>query len=170
MKTLLFGNGINIQFGGSDNFNKSIILRAIQNTKNLDFPRHIIVDEPELIISLLGHLFLALRPILSHEYDEFAFTTDEKFALNNFIRRYEKWPSLSVLDIGFEDYYLIHNLFCYKNKIVNPDRYYIRESLKTFFSDLDYLFTTNYDTNVKTFSGKVVSYLHGAFHIKSRCI
>jgi len=192
MKTLLFGNGINIQFGGSDNFNKSIILRAIQNTRKSDFPKHVIVDEPELIITLLGYLFLELSSILSHEYDKLAFTTDEKFALDDFIRRYETRTSLSVLDIGFEDYYLIYDLFCYKHKIVNPDRYYIRESLKsfflysiynqghvneiytrfpdtlkTFFADFDHLFTTNYDTNVETFSKKAVYYLHGAFHIKA---
>ena len=42
MKNLIVGNGINIQFGGSENTNKSIILRAIKNCKELDFPKHII--------------------------------------------------------------------------------------------------------------------------------
>ncbi|WP_028988098.1 hypothetical protein [Thermicanus aegyptius] len=192
MDTLLFGNGINIQFGGVDNLNKSIILRAIRNTKEADFPKHIIVDEPELILSLLGYLFLEVRAILSNQYDKYAFTTDEKFALNDFIRRYGKYGSLSIPNIGFEDYYLIYDLFCYKKKIINPEKYYIREalkafflysiynqgkvneiykhypaSLKKFFAKYDYLFTTNYDRNVETFAEKNVNYLHGAFHIKA---
>lgn len=192
MNTLLLGNGINIQFGGSDNLNKSIILRAIQNTKEPDYPKHIITDEPELILSLLGYLFLEVQAILSHEYDRYAFTTDEKFALKDFINRYKQLKSISIPCIGFEDYYLIYDLFCRKKKIVNPDRYYIRESLKAFFlysiynrgkvneiymkyplslkeffADYDCLFTTNYDSNIEVFAGKSVLYLHGAFHIKA---
>lgn len=192
MDALLFGNGINIQFGGAENLNKSIILRAIRNTKESDFPKHIVVDDPELILSLLGYLFLEVRAILSNQYDKYTFTTDEKFSLEDFIHRYGNLRGLSIPNIGFEDYYLIYDLFCYKNKIVNPEKYHIREalkafflysiynqgkineiheryptSLKSFFARYDCLFTTNYDRNVETFTEKNVSYLHGAFHIKA---
>ena len=192
MKTLLFGNGINIQFGGSDNYNSSIILRAIKNTKDSDYPKHIIVDDPSLILSLLGYLFLEVRDILAHRYDSYAFTIDEKQSLEDFIRRYGTCKSISIPDIGFEDYYLIYDLFCYKKKIVNPDRYDIREALKAFFlysiynrgrvneihkrypaklkdlfSGYDSFFTTNYDMNVEMFTKKTVNYLHGAFNIKA---
>ena len=192
MNTLLFGNGINIQYGGKDNLNKNIILRAIESINIDDFPKHIIVDEPELILSLLGYLFLEVRSLLSHKYDNYAFTTEQKSALNDFIHRYEKYDSLTIADIGFEDYYLIYDLFCYKKRINNPDKYYMREalkslflfsiynrgkvneiynhfpaSLKDYFRSFDYIFTTNYDRNVELFSERDVYYLHGAFHIKA---
>lgn len=192
MKTLLFGNGINIQFGGNDNLSKSIILRAIKNTKEADFPAHIIVDAPSLIVSLLGHLFLQVREVLNGGYDLFAYTTDLKVCLDDFKRRYSTKKSLNVATIGFEDYYLLYDLMCYKYKIKNPDKYHIREALKCFFlysifnkgrvnqiyrsypakltdffNAFDELYTTNYDINVETFSRKKVNYLHGAFHIKA---
>jgi hypothetical protein len=192
LKTLLFGNGINIQFGGTDNLSKSIILRAIKNTKEADFPAHIIVDAPSLIVSLLGHLFLQVREILNGGYDSYAYTTDLKVCLDDFKWRYSAKKSLNVATIGFEDYYLLYDLMCYKYKIKNPDKYHIREALKCFFlysifnkdrvnqiyknypaklndffNVFDELYTTNYDNNVEVFSAKKVNYLHGAFHIKA---
>jgi hypothetical protein len=192
LKTLLFGNGINIQFGGADNLSKSIILRAIKSSKEADFPTHIIVDDPSLIVSLLGHLFLQVREILNGNYDSYAYTTDLKSCLDDFKRRYSIRKSLNVATIGFEDYYLLYDLMCYKYKVKNPEKYYIREALKCFFlysiynngrvnqiyksypaklagffGTFDELYTTNYDTNVETFSRKKVNYLHGAFHIKA---
>lgn len=140
----------------------------------------------------MGYLFLELRDILAHRHDGYAFSTDEKQALEDFIKRYETYKSISIPNIGFEDYYLIYDLFCYKKKIVNPDRYHIREALKTFFlysiynkaqvnkihksypakltdffADYDTFFTTNYDRNVEIFAKTPVHYLHGAFHIKA---
>ncbi|QXM06959.1 hypothetical protein [Crassaminicella indica] len=189
--TLLFGNGINIQFGDKENSNREIILRAINETKQQDYPRHIIVDEPVLILQLLGYLYAQIGDILDHKYDQYAFTTDEKNSLNDFIERYEKWDSINLVDVGFEDYYLIYDLFCYKNKIYNPDKFYIREALKCFFLYSIYnhgkvekiyynypnglkeffgqfqdIFTTNYDKNVEIFSGQKINYLHGSFYIK----
>ena len=192
LKTLLFGNGINIQFGGSDNLSKSIILRAIKSTKEVDYPAHIIAEDPSLIVSLLGHLFLQVRGVLSGEYDSYAFTTDLRSCLDDFKRRYSARKSLNVATVGFEDYYLLYDLMCYKYKIKNPEKYYVREALKSFFlysifnegsvnqiyksypaklaeffNGYDELYTTKYDINVEAFTGKKVSYLHGAFHIKS---
>lgn len=192
MKTLLFGNGINIQFGGSDNLSKSIILRAIKSTKEVDYPTHIIAEDPTLIVSLLGHLFLQVRGVLNGEYDSYAFTTDLRSCLDDFKRRYSARKSLNVATVGFEDYYLLYDLMCYKYKIKNPEKYYVREALKCFFlysifnkgsvnqiyksypaklteffNGYDELYTTNYDINVEAFTSKEVSYLHGAFHIKA---
>lgn len=41
-----------------------------------------------------------------------------------------KKKSLRIADIGFEDYYLIHDLLCHKTHTQNPEQYTIRESLK----------------------------------------
>lgn len=143
-------------------------------------------------MSLLGHLFLQVRDILSGNYDKFAFATYEKACLEDFKRRYRTYNSINIASIGFEDYYLVYDLMCYKYKIRNPERYYIREALKSFFiysiynkgkvnsiytrypkklqfffDQYDELYTTNYDQNVEVFSGRNVGYLHGAFNIKN---
>jgi len=191
MNSILIGNGINIQYGGTDNLNKEIILRAIKGLHDESYPTHIIIDEPELIEMLFGLLFLEVRLVLNHKYDQYAFSTDEKRALANFIYRYENKKSITLFDIGFEDYYLIFELFSYKNGLENPDRYTIRETfkrnfiysifnkgkvndiykkfplaLKHFLNGYDTIFTTNYDRNLELFLNKDVYYLHGAFHIK----
>lgn len=152
---------------------------------------NIIIDDAELLISLFGHLFMQVRDILSGNYDRYAFTTYEKASLEDFKRRYKTYESINITSIGFEDYYLIYDLMCYKYKIQNPERYYIREALKSFFiysiynkgkvnniykrfpetlkaffAQYDEMYTTNYDGNVEVFSGKKVRYLHGSFNIK----
>lgn len=192
MKNLIVGNGINIQFGGSDNTNKSIILRAIKSCKESDFPKHIIVDTPDFMLTMIGYLFLEVQALLKDGYEKYAISTDEKEGLKGLKDRYKNYPNLKLADIGFEDYYLIYDLFCHKNKIVNPEKHHIREAIKClflhsiynkgkvnqiysnypeklidFFNNFDNIFTTNYDKNIETFSGKQVLYLHGAFHIKS---
>jgi len=192
VKNLILGNGINIQYGGMDNTNQSIISRATKLCKDKDFPKHIIVDDPDLILQMIGHLFLEVQSVLKDGYDKYAISSDEKRSLQEMRDRYIGFQNLKLTDVGFEDYYLIYDLFCHKNKIVNPDKYYIRETIKRFFlhsiynsgkvneiyknfpkqcypflSQFDRIFTTNYDNNVETFTGKTVYYLHGAFHIKA---
>ncbi|MEG0259975.1 MAG: hypothetical protein RR595_13680 [Lysinibacillus sp.] len=192
MKTLLFGNGVNIQFGGKENSNKEILLRSVKKCRETNFPNHIIIDDSELIVGLLGNLFRELSEILNNEYGKYAISTDERTHLEELKLKYSNKKSLNFTDIGFEDYYLIYDLMCNKNKIKNPDRYYIREALKMmfilsiyndgrinenhkkfprklkdFFREFDFIFTTNYDQNVEVFINKDVYYLHGAFKYRA---
>lgn len=192
MKTLLFGNGINIQFGGKENSNKEILIRAIKKCREENFPKHIIIDDPELLVSLLGILFREISEILNNEYERYTISTDEKSNLKEFKLKYGSKRSLNFTDIGFEDYYLIYDLMCNKNRIKNPERFHIREALKLmfilsiyndgrvnenhknfpvrlrdFFNKFDCLFTTNYDLNVEVFSQKEVNYLHGTFKYRA---
>ena len=191
LKNLIVGNGINIQFGGLDNINKSIILRAVKFCKEPNFPKHIIVDDPNLMLTMIGYLFLEVQTLLKDGYEKYAISSDEKEGLKDLRNRYINYPNLKLTDIGFEDYYLIYDLFCHKNKITNPEKYHIREAIKNFFlhsiyndgkvneihknypprlydffSSYDNIFTTNYDRNIEVFTGKPIYYLHGAFHIK----
>lgn len=192
MRTLLFGNGLNIQFGGRENTNKEILIRAMKKCRMESFPNHIIIDEGELLISLLGNLFLELSEILKGNYYSYAISTDEKNHLKELRNKYSSKDTMNFTDIGFEDYYLIFDLMCNKIKIVNPDRYQIREALKrlfilsiyndgdvnvifkkfpeslrSFFNYFDCLFTTNYDQNIEEFTGREVCYLHGSFKIRN---
>lgn len=191
LKSLIVGNGINIQFGGSENTNKSIILRAVKGSKEVDYPKHIIVYDPDLLLTMIGRLFREVQALLRDGYERFAVSSDEKAGLKELRNRYKKYPNLKFTDIGFEDYYLIYDLFCHKNEIVNPEKYNIREAIKCFFlhsiynkgkvnqiyksyppklldffNNFENIYTTNYDKNIENFSGKQVFYLHGAFHIK----
>lgn len=131
MRNLLVGNGINIQFDTKNYSRQEIVLRLLKNCDRDDFPSHIIVDEPYLLKDYLGLLFLEAREIIKGKYDRYCVCSAERTSLEEFKNRYA--PSLHTLrmtDIGFEDYYLIHDLACHKQKIYNPDQYTVREAMR----------------------------------------
>ena len=93
-----------------------------------------------------------------------------------------------MTDIGFEDYYLLHDLCCHKTGTGNPDQFYVREALRIaylfaiyndgklnelyrlyprkfvdYLKDFDTIFTTNYDSNVDSVVEKTVYHIHGQF-------
>ena len=130
MKNILIGNGINIQFDNKNYTTKSIVLRLLKNCDKDDFPRHIIVDYPYLMKNYLGKLFLEARAIIKGDYDLYAFGTVEKQSLIAFKERYaSRLLTLKMTDIGFEDYYLVHDLVCHKTNTQNPDQWTIREAM-----------------------------------------
>lgn len=189
MKNLLVGNGINIQFDHISYTTKNIILRLLDSLDDSDFPVDYIVDKPALLKAYLGQLFLFARDMLDGNANEYISCNAEKEALEDFIERYgEETKTLRIPDIGFEDYYLIHDLICHKVKLGNPDRYYGRESMKMAYYHSIYnkgeintlymqytdsfrewlfsfnsIFTTNYDSNVELATGKEVHHIHGQF-------
>lgn len=187
MRSLLVGNGLDIQFGGKEYLNASIIERAIGNIDTNNF-------NPEVYTKEIGQwfilLYLEFNSILKGNYDKYAFATYEKSSLKDLKRRYRNKKKINFTDIGIEDYMFIHDLFCRKNNIQNPNQYNFRVllqrwildaiyndgkineiylnfpiKLKEFFNQYNNIFTTNYDRNIEIFSGKEVNYLHGAFHI-----
>lgn len=189
MRNLLVGNGINIQFDAKNYSRQEIVLRLLKNCDRDDFPSHIIVDEPYLLKDYLGLLFLEAREIINGNYDRYCVCSAERKSLEEFKNRYA--PSLHTLrmtDIGFEDYYLIHDLACHKQKIYNPDQYTVREvmrmaylfsiyndgklnelfrkyspSFTEYLQGFDKIYTVNYDSNVENATGKKVIHLHGQF-------
>ncbi|WP_017752506.1 hypothetical protein [Clostridium tyrobutyricum] len=192
MKNLIVGNGINIQFGGYEYTNKLIIHRAIESCKESNYPKYVIVDDPKLILKLVDMLFDQVNEVFYGDYDKYAVSSDEKKALKELRNRYKNYDNIDPYDVGFEDYYLIYDLLCHKNKIYNPDKYIIRETLKRFFlysifnkgkvniihrnyphslydffNLYDNIFTTNYDRNLEIFIKRKIFYLHGAFHIRA---
>ncbi|MGE8207667.1 hypothetical protein ACQKP0_24660 [Heyndrickxia sp. NPDC080065] len=187
MKTILYGNGITIQFGGKDYFNDRIIKRAINNINTKSFPSEIYPREVKDWILLL-HEKIPL--IIKGYYDNYANTTEMRNSLVHFKNRYKTISNKTkVHEIGFEDYFLVHFLVCGKENIVNPERYHMTESLRCFFIDsiynkgkiqtlyekfpkefvafvneFDNIFTTNYDWNIEKAIGRNVEYIHGSFH------
>lgn len=193
MNNLLIGNGINIQFNKKDYTTQQLVLRILKNCDREDFPSHIIVNFPYLLKNYIGQLFLEARDILEDKYDSYTNCFAEVESLKSFKKRYkDKINILRITDIGFEDYYLIHDLVCHKTNTQNPKQYYIREAMRiaylyaiyndgkinTLYQEyprkfIDYLigfdniFTTNYDLNVEFATQKQVYHIHGQFDKKS---
>lgn len=116
------------------------------------------------------------------KYDGFTNCSAEVESLESFKKRYkDKINTLRITDVGFEDYYLIHDLVCHKYNTQNPEQYYVREAMRiaylyaiyndgklnTLHQDysekfIDYLmrfdniFTTNYDSNIESVTKKQV--------------
>lgn len=185
MRNIILGNGINIQFGGLDNTNKRIIDRALLKLKLKDYNKDVYTDEIRIWIQML---YLAFPDFIKGSYDKLAVLNDEKEELANFKKKYTtKTP---INEIGFEDFFLLSELHCRKNKITNPERFYFQEFLRRLFLDsifnkgkvnmiyenfpysfinflnsYDNIFTANYDRNLEIATGHEILYLHGAFHV-----
>lgn len=189
MKHLIVGNGINIQFDDCNYSTQQIVYRILKNCDREDFPSHIIVNFPYLLKNYLGLLYLESRAIIRGEYDRFATCNAEVASLSSFKEQYSRnINTLRMTDIGFEDYYLIHDLVCHKTKTVNPERFYIREAMRIaylysiyndgkvnelytlyppkfvgYLNSFDSIFTTNYDSNIDSVTKNPVFHIHGQF-------
>ena len=193
MNNLLVGNGINIQFNNTDYTPQQIVLRILKNCDRDDFPAHIIVKPAYILRNYIGVLFLEAREALDGKYDFYTTCNAERESLKSFKEQYgSKKNTLRITDIGFEDYYLLHDLVCHKQKMGNPDQFYCREAMRIAYlnaiyndgqlnclfqryskSFVDYLlgfdaiFTTNYDSNIESATHKHVYHIHGQFDKKS---
>lgn len=189
MKCLLAGNGINIQFDSVNYTTQQIVLRILKNCDREDFPKHIIVNLPYLLKIYIGKLFLVAREVLNGNYECYAITTAERSSIKSFQEQYSsRIKSLRIPDIGFEDYYLLHDLVCHKYGIKNPDQFGIREALRfaylfsiyndgklnrlhelypakfiQYLNGFDSIFTTNYDSNIDSVVSNEVYHIHGQF-------
>jgi hypothetical protein len=185
MKNIILGNGINIQFGGLDYTNKHIINRALLKLKLKKYNQDVYTDEIRIWIKMLYQTF---PNFIKGNYDNLAVIEDEKVELSNFKTRYKTVTPIN--EIGFEDFFLLNELHCRKNKITNPEKFYFQEFLRRLFLDsifnnekinfihenfssgfidflnlFDNIFTTNYDRNIESATQHEVLYLHGAFHV-----
>lgn len=189
MKQLLVGNGINIQFDNKSYSTQQIVLRILKNCDRDDFPAHIIVNEPYLLKIYIGQLYLQAREIIQGHYDTIANCAAERDSLKAFKEQYgSRINTLRITDIGFEDYYLIHDLVCHKYNMGNPDQFYSREAMRiayllaiynegkintlytqypakfaSYLNGFDSIFTTNYDSNIDSVVSSDVLHIHGQF-------
>lgn len=88
MKTILIGNGLDIQYGKSDYLCSSIVNRAIQNVQSGKFNN---ADYPAIIVEHLQILFKLAIDILADRtfIDNKAWTDEDKVALDSFCFRYK---------------------------------------------------------------------------------
>lgn len=179
---IIFGNGINIEFGGFDNYsNKAIMSRLMENIKS-DKYKNIFkgISNRELLESIDG-LFNIVKDI-----SKWANYADGLFMLMEIERIKNLYDENSKIeDIGLEDIFIAVELLSNKYKDDERFRHKINRELQMLMLDaiyndgnintVDYtnemqqfllkyshVFTINYDTNLDRYYDGVM-HLHGRF-------
>jgi len=190
MKSLLLGNGVNIQFGGKA-YSNYFIMQRIRYRAKLDSYVELFgntLTSSEIIAVLDGFVDIA-NAIRNEEYDEFANNKDIADALKDFKDRYTKKVTASY-EIMLEDWFLLIHMFFLKNNDLTDNKssaiqgferlildaiynggkiqeLYLKMSKKAkrFFHNYDNIFTLNYDDNIEMLTKKNVFHLHGDFKV-----
>lgn len=192
MKTILVGNGFNVELGGIDYLNKAIINRFLANVKTKDYATILYnntVNNDE-IAELLPAMHSELKKILNGEYKSYCPKNEDKKLISLLKDRYSL--SVKIDEVGMEDYFVIlrlfhirykdddsmikntHDGFCWQflDAIYNEGRIQeiasvvlpaYREYLRKKFEEYADIYTVNYDKTVEMIANKYVNYLHGSF-------
>lgn len=192
-KSVLLGNGINIQFGGKAYSNRFIMSRIIFNARYDKYDDFFdgTLSGKEIEVLFRGLLPLA-NTVLEGKYDEINGIEDEvKEAIKEF-KGQNAWRGKfeHYYDIPLEDWFLLLRLFLLNNedltdswKVVKQgiewiilDAIYndgklqevhhkMNKSVKRFFKSYDSIFTLNYDNNIERLTNKMVYHLHGDYSV-----
>lgn len=190
-KSVLLGNGVNIQFGGKAYSNKFILSRIVANAR---CDKYDDLFEGTLSGKEIEKLFRGLLPtandILDGKYDEYSIDKKEiKEAIEEF-KAQNAWRSKfeHYYDIPLEDWFLLLRLHSNKDfentwksakrglewmildGIYNDGRlqevyHKMNKSVKRFFKSYDTIFTLNYDNNIEFLTHKTVYHLHGDYSV-----
>ena len=191
MKSILIGNGVNIQFGGKA-YTSEYILQRIRYKAKQDKYRELFEDSisGKEIVNFLDSFVDVCNDILSNKYDRFVFSDDDLSALQEFKERYKDWNITESKDIMLEDWFFLIHMFFLKNPdlienkkgaIQSFERLVLdaiynsgliqevykrsNKKYKRFLQSFDKIFTLNYDNNIEMLTGKEVFHLHGDFSI-----
>ena len=190
MKSVLIGNGINIQFGGTT-YSNYFILERIKSKAKLGgydklFKNSITGEE---IISIFNGFVNIANGIRTGKYDKLTDDTELKDAFNDFKKRYKNKIKYSY-NIMLEDWFLLVEAFFLENDDLSDnkelsiqgfeeiilDSIYnegklqeiyksMSKKVKDYFADYDKIFTLNYDNNIDHLTEKNVFHLHGDFSV-----
>lgn len=187
MKTILVGNGFNIQFSGRTYTSELILqrmkVRARTGVYETLFENTISGME---IIRVLDGLASEANRIIKGELDKFVSKKEEKIAIEDFKKRYiyiEK-PE----DIMMEDWFLVaylhskefaddeqtqngikvafHRMFLdaiYNEGEIQKIYSIMGKTTKRYLQQFDNIFTVNYDNNLEKLTNQKVYHLHGSF-------
>lgn len=193
MKSVLLGNGINIQFGNKA-YTSEYIMKRIKYRAKLGYYDKLfggIVDGNEINGVLNGFVTIT-NDILDNKYDEYVNDSELLVVLDDFKNRYNKINASH--QIMLEDWlFVLHMFFLKENDISDNliaskqgfkelilDGIYndgkiqelyknipkkANKKVKKYFSDFDNIFTLNYDNNLENLTGKNVYHLHGDFTV-----
>ena len=193
MNSVLLGNGINIQFGGSA-YNSDFIMKRIKFASKLN--HYNILFANKLTGNEIAEVFDNFVPIANDirlkKYDKYA--NDNEIlneALKDFQQRYNS-EIRAAHEIMIEDWFLILHVFFEKNSDIKSDMgtaiqgfeqlildaiynngkiqdlHNIMKKNKRvckFFSSFDNIFSLNYDNNIENLTKKPVYHLHGDFSV-----
>lgn len=191
MKSILVGNGVDIQFGGKAYSNRFIMSRIIYNARankyDALFDNQVSGEDVERIFTaFLGYA----NDVLKGKYDHLHHT-DLCNAICDFKSRFTGRNSFeNYYDIPLEDWFMLLQIFFTNNPdlidqqvaskqgferivldaIFNEGRIQniykkIGKNVRKFFRSFDTIFTLNYDNNIERLCGKKVYHLHGDFSV-----
>ena len=189
MKSILIGNGIDIQFGGKAYSNRfimnRIIFNALTNKYDILFGNKITGEEIKAIFE--GFLIIA-NDLLKGKYDSID-DPEISDAVKDFLYRFSsKKRFVQCYEIPLEDWFLLFRLFFEDNKdlidlyiatkqgfdhmildaIYNDGKIQelykkMNSKVRDYFSSFDNVFTLNYDNNIESLCQGAVYHLHGDF-------
>lgn len=193
MKSLLVGNGINIQFGNKA-YTSEYIMKRIKYKAKLGCYDKLFggkIDGKE-IAEILNAFVQIANDILDNRYDEYVTEDELNIVLADFKSRYNKISASH--EIMLEDWmFVLHMFFLKESDIADKlqaaeqgfkslilDGIYndgkiqelyknipreAEKKIKRYFLDFDNIFTLNYDNNLEKLIKKNVYHLHGDFSV-----
>lgn len=187
MKSVLVGNGINIQFGGMA-YTSSFIMKRIKFKAKMGDYKELfgdILTKNDILNIFKGFVDLS-NDIVDNKYDKYIRNDDEKEALLDYKERYGKVSEPH--EIMLEDWFFILHMFFIKNSDLEDDITSARQgferlildaifneseiqnlykrmdkNVRRYFKKFDNIFTLNYDNNLENLTGKKVFHLHGSY-------
>lgn len=191
-KSVLLGNGVNIQFGGKAYSNRFILSRIIFNAQCDKYDG---LFEGTLSGSEIEQIFRGLLPtanaVLDKKYDNISADDEVKKAVMEFKEQNAERSEFNYYyEIPLEDWFLLLRLFFLDNPDLNDmwkaskqgfewmilDAIYnegkiqeiyqkMKKPVKRFFKSFDSIFTLNYDNNIERLINKAIYHLHGDFSV-----
>ncbi len=163
-KNILIGNGINIEFGGYDNYSSSSIMKRVVD--NIHSKKYQCLADNELseseIFGILDGLVDVINKIKAGKLSKYA---DGLFMLMELERIKRTYPETStVTSVFLEDYFLAAEIFCNMYKETDGEELseYYRKTLFTFLRQMivDGIFNNGQINNVhKNFYPKATAFL-----------
>lgn len=113
MRAVIFGNGLNIKFGGKDYFNGKIIRRGFSS---LQQNKKVYEMVPVETVQLLKVMYKTVPDIIAGLYDDIDNTLTNELA--HFKKSYDSSKITDIGSVGMEDYFLVLHLI-YQNKRIH---------------------------------------------------
>lgn len=188
MKTILIGNGFNIQFSGRT-YTSELILQRMKARARTDIYDKLFDNtiSGKEILGVLNGIVSEANKILKAEYDAFITDEDERMAIDDFKNRYKSINKPE--DIMMEDWFLITHIHSkvfgddkdtqdsikvgfqrmfldaiYNDGLIENLYKFMGKSTKRYLNNFDKIFTVNYDSNIERLTKQQVYHLHGSFN------
>lgn len=186
-KSILIGNGFNINFGGQAYTNNYIIKRIIFNARANKYDS---LFNSEITGEQIANIFVGLAKFVNEitdgKYDDLIHD-EEKPILKDFKARYN-WELKHYYEVGLEDWLFILHVWFLNNDDISDNwqsvkqgfermmldsiyndgdiqklHQYMKSPVKKWLLQYNKIFTLNYDNNIEDLIKQSVFHLHGDF-------